>query len=84
MSAELVEFCKALADATRIRILGLLAGKPYSVEELAALLDLKASTISHHLGKLAQVGLVSARASSYYNIYEMNAKALENKARSLF
>ncbi|HNK62564.1 MAG TPA: DUF2087 domain-containing protein, partial [Anaerolineales bacterium] len=56
----------------------------YSVEELAALLDLKASTVSHHLSKLARVGLVNARAESYYNVYQLDEKALEEKTRSLF
>jgi DNA-binding transcriptional ArsR family regulator len=39
---------------TALKIIGLLAQQPYSVEELAALLDLKASTVSHHLSKLAK------------------------------
>ncbi|MBI5841168.1 MAG: metalloregulator ArsR/SmtB family transcription factor [Chloroflexi bacterium] len=84
MSEELVEFFKALADANRLKIVGLLAQKPYSVEELAALLDLRPSTVSHHLAKLAEVGLVSARADSYYNVYQLDEKALMDKSRSLF
>jgi predicted transcriptional regulator len=84
MSEELVTFFKALSDANRLKIIGLLAQKPYSVEELAALLDLKASTVSHHLAKLAKVGLVSAKAESYYNVYQLDEKALEIKSRSLF
>jgi predicted transcriptional regulator len=84
MSEEVVTFFKALADANRLKIVGLLAQRPYSVEELAALLGLKASTVSHHLAKLAKVGLVSAKADSYYNVYELDEKALELKSRSLF
>lgn len=84
MSDELVTFFKALADANRLKIVGLLAQQPYSVEELAALLNLKPSTVSHHLAKLAQIGLVSARTQSYYNVYELNEKELENKSRGLF
>jgi DNA-binding HxlR family transcriptional regulator len=84
MSEELVTFFKALSDANRLKIIGLLAQKPYSVEELAALLNLKASTVSHHLSKLAKVGLVSAKADSYYNVYQLDEKALESKSRSLF
>jgi predicted transcriptional regulator len=84
MSEELLLFFKALADANRLKIVGLLAQQPYSVEELAALLDLKPSTVSHHLAKLTEAGLVSARADSYYNIYELDEKALENKAHNLF
>lgn len=84
MSEELVTFFKALADANRLKIVGLLAQKPYSVEELAALLEIKPSTVSHHLAKLAQAGLVSAKADSYYNVYQLDEKALENKSKSLF
>lgn len=84
MSDELVTFFKALADANRLKIVGLLAQQPYSVEELAALLDLKPSTVSHHLAKLAQVGLVSAKTQSYYNVYQLDEKALESKSKSLF
>ena len=84
MSEELVTFFKALADANRLKIVGLLAQQPYSVEELAALLGLKASTVSHHLAKLSQADLVSAKADSYYNVYQLDEKALENKSKSLF
>ncbi|MEW6239453.1 MAG: metalloregulator ArsR/SmtB family transcription factor [Chloroflexota bacterium] len=84
MSEELVAFFKALADPNRLKIVGLLAQRPYSVEELAALLDLKASTVSHHLAKLSEAGLVSARTQSYYNVYRLEKGALEAKSRSLF
>ena len=55
MSEELVIFFKALADSNRLKIVGLLAEKSYSVEELAELLKLKASTVSHHLARLVGV-----------------------------
>jgi hypothetical protein len=84
MSEEAVAFFKALADASRLKIVGLLAQQPYSVEELAALLNLKPSTVSHHLAKLAQVGLVSAKTESYYNVYQLDEKALESRSRDLF
>lgn len=84
MSEELVAFFKALADANRLKIVGLLAQQPYSVEELAALLNIKPPTVSHHLAKLAQVGLVSAKADGYYNVYQLDEKALETKSKSLF
>ena len=84
MSEEMVNFFKALADANRLKIVGLLAQRSYSVEELAALLDLKASTVSHHLARLAEAGLVSARTQSYYNVYQLEKEALESKSRSLF
>jgi predicted transcriptional regulator len=83
MSEELVAFFKALADANRLKIVGLLAQQPYSVEQLAAILKKRPSTISHHLSKLAEVGLVSARAESYYNVYQLEEETLR-KTRLLF
>ena len=83
-SEELVTFFKALADANRLKIVGLLAEKPYSVEELAALLKLKPSTVSHHLSRLADAELVTSRAESYYTFYQLDRKLLEEKSRSMF
>jgi len=84
MSEELLTFFKAMADANRLKIVGLLAEKPYSVEELATLLKLKPSTVSHHLSKLAEAELVTSRAESYYSVYQLNQKVLEAKSRSMF
>lgn len=84
MSEELVIFFKALADPNRLKIVGLLAEKSYSVEELAALLQLKPSTVSHHLGKLSEAGLVQSRAESYYSVYQLDRSMLEAKAQSIF
>lgn len=80
---ELVRFYKALADANRLKIVGLLAHRPYSVEELAELLGLKAPTVSHHLRRLAEAQLVSSRGESYYSVYQLEARALEQQARRL-
>jgi biotin operon repressor len=84
MSEELVTFFKALADTNRLKIVGLLAEKAYSVEELAALLGLKPPTVSHHLAKLVEAGLVKSRAESYYNLYQLDQAALDAKTHSMF
>ncbi len=80
---ELLNFFKALADANRLKIVGLLASQPYTVEQLAELLGLGASTVSHHLGKLAKAGLVSAQAKQYYNVYSLNTSAIQALAQRL-
>jgi predicted DNA-binding protein YlxM (UPF0122 family) len=80
---ELLEFFKALADPNRLRIVGLLAQRDYSVEELAALLELRPSTVSHHLSRLSQANLVSARADGYYSVYQLEIDTLVAMARSL-
>ena len=81
---EMLGFVKALADANRLKIVGLLAQRGYSVEELAALVNLKPPTVSHHLSRLAEAGLVTARAEGYYSIYQLDRDTLEAAARSLF
>jgi predicted transcriptional regulator len=80
---ELLEFFKALADANRLKIVGLLAQQEASVEQLAALLGLGASTVSHHLSRLAKAGLVSARADGYYSIYRLETEVLKAMAQRL-
>lgn len=81
--SELLEFFKALADGNRLRIVGLLAQREYTVEHIAELLGLSASTVSHHLAKLRKSGLVSARSESYYNIYRLETKKLEEMSERL-
>jgi predicted transcriptional regulator len=79
----LLLFFKALADANRLKIVGLLARQEYTVEQLAAILNLGASTVSHHLSRLSEAGLVSATARSYYNYYHLETTRLEEMARRL-
>lgn len=80
---EILEFFKALADANRLKIVGLLATDEYSVEQLAGMLNLSASTVSHHLQMLAHVGLVGSRSDSYYSIYYLDVEALNDMASRL-
>ena len=82
-TVELLTFFKALADANRLKIVGLLAQQPSTVEQLSAILNLGPSTVSHHLARLAEAGLVSAEASSYYSIYRLNTDQIEARARRL-
>lgn len=79
----LLAFFKALADANRLKLVGLLAQKESSVEELAAMVGLSASTVSHHLSILGEIGLVTARADGYYNVYRLETDALQGMAQTL-
>jgi ArsR family transcriptional regulator len=64
---------KALADATRLEILGLLAAAsgPRCVCELEAGFDLKQPTISHHLRVLREAGLVRAERRGLWVYYSV-------------
>lgn len=58
--SDLTQFFKALADGTRLKMVGLLARESLTGEQLAAMLAVKPATISHHLARLAEAGLVEA------------------------
>jgi hypothetical protein len=73
---QLLYYLKTLADLTRLRILGLLATQKRSVEELAVLLDLRPSTLSWHLARLKDIGLVDMKADGNTHVYRMNGKGL--------
>ncbi len=82
-NTELVNFFKVLADSSRLKIVGLLAGQPCTVEQLAAMLNLRPSTVSHHLTRLSVAGLVTAKAEGYYRVYQLEMKVLEEKKQRL-
>ena len=67
---------KALADESRLKILGLLAGRECSVGELAALLSLKAPTVSHHLARLREAALVRMRIDGNTHLYRLDERGL--------
>ncbi len=74
---------KALADLSRLRIVGALATQERTVEELADLLDLKAPTVSHHLARLRTLGLVETRAEGVTRWNRLDVAGLERLAKLL-
>lgn len=82
-TATLLAFSKVLADSNRLKIVGLLAQQPHTVEQLAALLGVGSSTVSHHLRKLAGVGLVGAEAEGLYSVYTLRPEVLHEQAKTL-
>lgn len=83
MLEKLVSFFKTLADETRLRIVGLLASREYSVEELAATLGVKDPTVSHHLAKLKELGLVQMRVEGNTHYYALDAEALRGLSKQV-
>jgi len=80
---RLLAFFKLLADEKRLQIVGLLARQSYSVEELAAITALSPATVSHHLGRLVEGGLVTARADGHYHVYALDSQGLRDMAQEL-
>ena len=80
---KLLEFFKALADQSRLKIIGLLAQQLRSVDELAAMLELSGPTVSHHLQYLQHANLVEARAQQYYSVYSLKIDTLHSMAKEM-
>jgi DNA-binding HxlR family transcriptional regulator len=67
---------KALGNPARLLILNLVRLRPRHGEELAAILDLSPATVSHHLARLEERGLLDARKEQYYQVYSLRPGAL--------
>ena len=83
VAPTLVRFFKVLADESRLRLVGILAAGERSVDELAALLELRAPTVSHHLARLRELGLVSMRAEGTVHLYRLETEPLRALSRDL-
>ncbi len=79
----LLEFFKALSNESRLKLLGILAQRECSVEELAALLHLKEPTVSHHLAKLKLLNLVTLTPQGNTHLYRLNADQLQDLSRAI-
>lgn len=72
-----VKLFKALADNSRLKILSTLMEQPMYVELLSERLELAPSTVSFHLKKLEDAGLVTKVKDQYYIIYSIQKDLLE-------
>jgi DNA-binding transcriptional ArsR family regulator len=77
MDPDLLVALKALSDASRLRIIGVLAeGKPVSVEDLAKRLALSPGTVVHHLNRLRAAQLVESTPRRPYMDYSLRLERL--------
>ena len=82
-TAALLRFYKALADESRLKLVGLLAASERNVQELAGMLGLKEPTVSHHLAILREAGLVTMRAEGTVHWYRLDLDAMRASSRSM-
>jgi hypothetical protein len=80
---DLLTMFKALADESRLKIIGLLATRERSVDELATTLRLKPPTVSHHLATLREIGLVDMRSAGTTHLYTFKPETLRRLNRRL-
>ncbi len=76
-------FFKALADATRIRIIKLLLLREMCVCELMTALELTQPAASYHLGILEKAGLIKRRKRGKWAFYGLKNRALIKEMEKL-
>ncbi|MBZ0288959.1 MAG: metalloregulator ArsR/SmtB family transcription factor [Anaerolineae bacterium] len=68
---------KTLGDQHRLTMLRLMYGQERGVGELAGLIDLAESTVSHHLSKMHGAGLLRLRMAGNQRFYQVNKERLD-------
>ena len=80
VAAQVAEMFKALADPTRVRIIGLLAHAEFCVGDLARILGMSQPAVSHQLRVLRNLRIVRARKSGRHVHYTL----MDEHIRDLF
>ena len=82
---EMARLFRALADPARVKIVNLLATKtePVCVCEFTGPLRLSQPTVSHHLKKLVQAGLLTREQRGTWAYYSLKHDALGSLAATL-
>ena len=75
---------KVFADATRVRLLALLAREELTVAELSSITRLAQPRVSTHLARLKEAGLVRDRRAGVSAYYRFDEEALEPAQQALW
>src|ERR671924_699714 len=78
-AAAYASWFRALADPTRVQIVSLLArhGRPMTVGEIVAAVDVGQSTVSAHLKVLAEVRFVLAERRRTARLFRINQACVD-------
>jgi ArsR family transcriptional regulator len=78
-AAEVARLAKALSDPVRVQILDVVRGHDQAVCqcELQPLFDVSQPTLSHHLSRLEDAGLISVERRGRWAHYSIDPDALE-------
>lgn len=75
---DLAEFFKVFGDPTRIRILFLLKEGEFCVHDIAAMLEMQQTAVSHQLKYLRQARLVKYRKDGKQVFYSLNDEHIDD------
>ena len=74
---DALKLFKCLSDTSRLRIVQALTQGEMYTELLAERLELTPSTVSFHMKKLEDAGIIVSRKEQYYTVYSLNREVLE-------
>lgn len=72
---------KALSDANRLMIVGMLSDEEICACRILEALDITQPTLSHHMKVLSQCGLVNVRKSGQWSYYSIDQGVLDELIR---
>ena len=73
---ELLLLLKAAADENRLKMIGLMSERAYSVSEMVSLFELTEPTLSQHVSVLHGAGLLRLRMADSQRFYSINRQRL--------
>jgi ArsR family transcriptional regulator len=79
-----VDLLQLVGEPTRVRLLALLAAQELTVAEIVAVTQLAQSSVSTHLGKLRDAGLVRDRRAGTSTYYSLSNGAMPAPARKVW
>jgi len=82
--ADTVDLLRVFGDPTRVRLAALLERDELTVAEITRITDLPQSSVSTHLGKLREAGVLRDRREGASTYYSMNDGAMPGGLRKLW
>jgi DNA-binding transcriptional ArsR family regulator len=79
-----VDLLQLIGEPTRVRLLSLLSSHELTVAEIVTVTQLAQSSVSTHLGKLREAGLVRDRKAGASTFYALNDAAMPAAARKVW
>lgn len=82
-SSQLVIVLKALADPTRLKMVGLLRHRDCCICELVPIFGISQPAVSKHMSRLKHAGLVEEARRGQWVFYALNRERLEQARMAL-
>ncbi|MFD1412560.1 ArsR/SmtB family transcription factor [Oceanobacillus jeddahense] len=80
---KVIDLAKVLFDRTKIKIIKELNQQPQYGFGLAKQLNLSSPTISYHISKLSDLGLITAQRNENKIFYQANQELIEEALKSM-